>query len=101
MNRILAIGIFLVLALVGAAVIWFVGIVGIDRTTWDKVPTRHYFVQASGRDLRAYEWESELQPGKVCVALIAEANGPVGLDCDFGEIDRSALGETPQTVKVD
>lgn len=98
MNRILALGIALTLILVGAAAIWFIGIVGTDRMTWDKVPTRHYFVQASGRDLRAYEWESEVQPGKFCVALIAEANGPVGLDCDFGEADRSVLGETPQTA---
>ena len=94
MNKILAIGIAITLFGVAAAVIWFVGIVGIDRTTWDKVSTRHYFVQASGLDLRAYEWEGELQPGKVCVALIAAASGPVGLDCDFGEIDRSVLGET-------
>jgi len=98
MNRLLAIGIALTLIIVGAAAVWFIGIVGIDRTTWDKIPTRHYFVQASGLDLRAYEWESEVQPGKFCVALIAAASGPVGLDCDFGQADRSALGETPQTA---
>ena len=53
----------------------------LDRMNWDTVESVHYFVQASGKDTRVYEWESQMVEGKTCVAMFSEAGGPVGMDC--------------------
>ena len=78
----------LVSAAIGAlfiGAVWFsyaVNVVGLDRLDWPTVESTAYFVKSSGRDARVYEFESQLDPGKLCVAMITEAGGPVGLDCD-------------------
>lgn len=83
------IGLTAVIALSSAPAQAFLGTIN-----WPKIePDQAYKVEAYGTDVRVYEWQSQVTPGKACVMAFSNS-GPVGLDCDPTPGNRSSSGKS-------